>query len=76
MSVEVESLLISSLNTRLRTYDVDEAEELVPGVLDDAQLLEVDVDHAGVVVQLVDLLTVVDQPGLVDEEGVLQGAED
>ena len=62
-------------NTRARTYDVDEAEEFVPGILDDAQLLEVDVDHAGVVVHLVDLLTVVDQPGLVDEEGLLQGAE-
>ena len=56
------------------TYDVNQAEELVPRVLDDAQLLEVDVDHAGVVVKLVDALPVVDQSRLVDEECLLQGA--
>ena len=63
-------------NFFLFTYDVDEAEEFIPGVLDHSQLLEVDVDHAGVVVQLVDSLPVVDQSRLVDEEGLLKGAEE
>ena len=57
------------------TYDVDYAEKFIPGVLDDAQLLEVYVDQGGVVVYLVDLLSVVDQSRLVDEEGLLQRAE-
>ena len=40
------------------TYDVHNSVELVPAVLDDAQLLEVDVDHAGGVTHQPQLLQV------------------
>ena len=56
------------------TYDVNEAKELIPRVLDNAELLEVNVDHTGVVLQVLNVIPVLDKSRLIFEEGLLQCA--
>ena len=56
------------------TYDVNKAKQLIPRVLDNTELLEVNVDHTGIVLQLLNVPPVFDKSRLVFEERLFQCA--